>query len=97
MFKELGMMLGEAQIENTKLKAENEKLKEDKQNLIKDWEEEKNLAYEIACKNEKLKQTLTEIEKIVRVCLCSASKDYYGIRMKQILDKISEVKNVANN
>lgn len=47
----------------SKLKAENEKLKEEKQSLIKDWEEKKNLAYEIACKNEKLKQVLKEIQQ----------------------------------
>ena len=41
-----------------------EELKESNISLIKDWEEKKNLAYEIACKNEKLKQTLTEIKKI---------------------------------
>ena len=48
------------------LKADNDELQEEKQGLIKDWEEKKNLAYEIACENEKLKQTLTEIKEIVR-------------------------------
>ena len=56
----------------TQLKAkeqECEGLKEEKQGLIKDWEEKKNLAYEIACKNEKLKQTLTELGTILTHCM----------------------------
>ena len=42
-----------------------ERLKKEKQGLIKDWEEKKNLAYEIACKNDQLKQTLKEIKPIL--------------------------------
>lgn len=73
-----------------KLKAENEKLKEEKQGLIKDWEEKKNLGYEIACKNEKLKQTLTEIKEIAK----NGCYDDCGMPLDElsiILQKISEV------
>ena len=105
------------------LKKEIEKLKEEKQGLIKDWEEKKNLGYEIACKNEKLKeenqilkdefeilqnnfdsnnreweehtevllQVLTEIKEIASLCSYATPLDFYETRMKQILQKISEV------
>ena len=73
-----------------------EELKESNIGLNKDWEEKKNLAYEIACKNEKLKQTLTEIKEIAEEL-----KNFYEelgkcegltvVRLKLILQKISEV------
>ena len=74
--------------QNYQLLQEYDKLKEEKQGLIKDWEEKKNLAYEIACKNEKLKQTLTEIKKIAE------DESYIGFwdeQISKILQKISEV------
>ena len=57
MFKELGMMLGEAQIESAKLKAENEELKKAYARL--------NSLYNDNCDfTGKLEQTLTEIKEI---------------------------------
>lgn len=87
------------QAELTAKEQECEKLKEEKQGLIKDWEEKKNLAYEIACKNEKLKQALKEIKEIAeedcKQCfeIDGFSKpDDCGIcPYNKILEKISEV------
>lgn len=76
------------------LEKENERLKEEKQGLIKDWEEKKNLAYEIACKNEKLKETLAEIKEIVCLELAyGTNEEYANFYMQQreaILQKINE-------
>ena len=71
-----------------------EELKEEKQGLIKDWEEKKNLVYEITCKNEKLKQTLTEIKEIVINIGEQRPPFNWSMtsdNLKQILQKINEV------
>lgn len=80
-----------------------DELKEEKQALIKDWEEKKNLAYEIACKNEKLKQTLTEIKKIASKVLLNTHdleqfKDADALfgALLEIHKKISEVEDGSN-
>lgn len=71
-----------------------EELKEEKQGLIKDWEEKKNLGYEIACKNEKLKETLAEIKEIALSTLdCGEWIGQGDNKVEQILQKISEVIN----
>lgn len=56
MFKELGMILGEAQIENAKLKAEIEELKNKIKELLHDCN---------SCNFHKYKQTLIEIKPIL--------------------------------
>ena len=78
------------------LKAENDELKEEKQGLIKDWEEKKNLAYEIACKNEKLKQTLTEIKEIAnkKVIWCLGG-DRYCNSCKTICDEYKILQKIS--
>lgn len=82
---------------NYQLLQEYDKLKEEKQGLIKDWEEKKNLAYEIACKNEKLKQTLTEIKEIASKVLLNThdleqfkDADALFVSLLKIHKKISE-------
>ena len=78
-----------------------EQLKAEKQGLIKDWEEKKNLAYEIACKNGKLERTLTEIKEVAK-SFCNACQEFEPEKGKncinctycnynKILQKISEV------
>ena len=56
-----------------------DQLKAEKQVLIKDWEEKKNLAYKIACKNDKLKQTLAEIKEIANNAeeQCAIPENYF--------------------
>ena len=70
------------------LERECEKLKEEKQGLIKDWEEKKNLAYEIACKNEKLKQTLKEIKEILNSQVWRIGDDKTIEKINQIISEI---------
>ena len=74
------------------LEQECEELKEKNIGLNKDWEEKKNLAYEITCKNEKLKQTLKEIKEIAnRIYSEVITENWQSLLAKQILQKISEV------
>ena len=84
----------ELQEKLTAKEQECEELKEEKQGLIKDWEEKKNLVYEITCKNEKLKQTLTEIKEIVINIGEQRPPFNWSMtsdNLKQILQKINEV------
>lgn len=82
--------------ELNQLKKENERLKEEKQGLIKDWEEKKNLGYEIACKNEKLKAENSILEdeyKILENNLDSRTRDFEDVidGYKQALKEIKEI------
>lgn len=61
MFKELGMMLGEAQIENAKLKAENEELKKEIHKLNSTIDFIKVTEHSAINKYNKLKQALEKI------------------------------------
>ena len=91
--EDVTVQISQSQFEEyNQLKAENEELKEEKQGLIKDWEEKKNLAYEIACKNEKLKQTLIEIKELL--LKTPTDSQMHCVNAKSvILQKISEVEN----
>ena len=91
MFKELGMMLGEAQIENAKLKAENENWQKEY------WKLEQGNGF-LAEKNSKLKGCLTEIKEIAEICCkttdCKKCKFFEICEnncVDVILQKISEV------
>ena len=91
--EDVTVQISQSQFEEyNQLKAENDELKEEKQGLIKDWEEKKNLAYEIACKNEKLKQTLIEIKELL--LKTPTDSQMHCVNAKSvILQKISEVEN----
>lgn len=66
-----------------------EELKEEKQGLIKDWEEKKNLAYEIACKNEKLD---TENKRLVAELANPVFDSFEELdKLKQTLTEIKEI------
>jgi regulator of replication initiation timing len=100
MFKELGEILGNLQIENDKLKAENDELRKnlvDKHTsrcfrLVTHREFDKLImeTVQLRQENKKLKQTLTEIKEIAEMqCVCGVNCQ----DMKIIRQKISEVLN----
>ena len=64
-YKQLKRAMNQIVELNKKVEAkeqECEELKESNIGLIKDWEEKKNQAYEIACKNNKLKEQLDQLK-----------------------------------
>ena len=101
MFKELGMMLAEAQKENAKLKAENDELKKQNNQFDNGINEQFSKIIELEGRNNLLKQTLTEIKEIAengkrfaeRWMITGEQKANVLTYANAILQKISEVEN----